>query len=393
MKTTPQPPWSERALAGRPLLAGVACAFAACCLLGEHASRRNPFVGFRRFHNLMNPRTLFYPTAAQVRAVARDGLRRDQVLVVIGGNSILWGAGQRREHLWTIELQRLLGGRYKVVNLALPSAGMFEFGGVAADALVRDHPRLIFVIPGGTAGMGTLPDGIVYRYLYWEVYHIQFHPRGSPWHERATALRREHLTDPAFVELDLQLRLDRFTRSRDLWTTAAYKYFSTVWVPALCPSIGPPRRTFDDPEPWPAVPFASRHPPELDALMMSVLRDWIAGYDCMRRLRPPALPPNVCEGFAGPGRRRTLVLFLRDSPYYVRCLRPEEQAAYDESFDFWERQLGRLGVAALDVGWDFSVSDFYDRCHLSESGGARLAAQAAPRIRRMAEELGYLGGR
>ena len=64
---------------------------------------------------------------------------------VVGGNSVLYGAGQRGQELWTRHLQARLGDGYRVLNLALPGCHPAEFGGTAAEMLARDFPRLIFV--------------------------------------------------------------------------------------------------------------------------------------------------------------------------------------------------------------------------------------------------------
>src|SRR5262249_46059267 len=150
----------ERLVAPRSLLAGAVCSFVACCLLGALASRHNPYRAFERFHTFMSIQTLHYPTASQVCALGRDGLPPDQVLVVLGGNSILYGTGQRIEEVWSRRLQEELGERFSVLNLAQPGASFSEFACVAAEAIARYHDRVIFVAPFGiSAGAPDQVDG------------------------------------------------------------------------------------------------------------------------------------------------------------------------------------------------------------------------------------------
>src|SRR5690242_14652418 len=70
-------------------------------IAGRVSASQNQFVEFIRFHRYVNPETFFYPTASEVVAVARAGARSDQVLVIIGGSSIMFGAGQGVDELWT----------------------------------------------------------------------------------------------------------------------------------------------------------------------------------------------------------------------------------------------------------------------------------------------------
>src|SRR4051794_40437780 len=86
---------------------------------GRTVAYVNQFDDFLRFHAQISPSTYYYPTASQVIALARASLRPDQVLVVIGGSSIMHGNGQGSAEVWTLALQRDLGDGFKVVNLAL----------------------------------------------------------------------------------------------------------------------------------------------------------------------------------------------------------------------------------------------------------------------------------
>src|SRR5436309_1005569 len=98
----------EGFIAPRALLLGVVLSFLGCCLAGFAASRRNQFVHFERFHQLIAPETLYYPTACQVLELAHSRLERDQIAVIVGGTSVLHGTSQPPGHVWTDRLQALL---------------------------------------------------------------------------------------------------------------------------------------------------------------------------------------------------------------------------------------------------------------------------------------------
>ena len=71
---------------------------------------------------------------------------------------------------------------------------------------------------------------------------------------------------------------------------------------------------------------------------------------------------------------------LPDSPYYVERLAPDERARYRDVLRLAVACLERAGFAALEAGRGYGIEDFNDRCHLSEAGGRRLAAEVAPKL-------------
>src|SRR5262249_24112083 len=145
------------------------------------------------------------------------------------------------------------------------------------------------------------------------------------------------------------------------------------------------------------------NPPSRVAEHLAMLRHWIAtGRGLLPELAcsagqggPPAdrwpLGRSLTQCFPGPVRRHTLLLVPHESPGYVRRLTPAEQTAYAALFPANVHFLQSLGFAALEVGRDYPSSAYVDRCHLSEEGGRRLAAEVAPKVRELARHLGYLG--
>jgi hypothetical protein len=135
----------ERLVAPWALLLGALLSFLGCCAAGAWYSRQPVYENFQRFHQLITPESLHYPTASQVLALARAQLPPDRVAVVVGGNSVLNGCGQRPERLWSRALQAALGDDYRVLNLAVRGAYPPELGGAIAEALGREHPRVLFI--------------------------------------------------------------------------------------------------------------------------------------------------------------------------------------------------------------------------------------------------------
>jgi hypothetical protein len=393
----------ERLVAPWPLLLGVLASFLGCCAAGRWYGHHNVYQDFQRFHPWINQQTHHYPTATQVMALARTRLDPDKVAVIVGSNSILYGAGQRAAVLWTKALQAELGDDYRVINLAVGGAFPVEFGGVVAEALSGEYRKMVFVTLTGGATGGP-PDGHFYQYLYWDAWGKgllgEYPEREEGLREYARAARR----DPAKMEeLARRARANGYLYFNDLWNALAYTRLSTAWHVAAGTHTLRPRKRYADPGPEPP-PLAQRYPPGHGAEEVARLHFWARhGADMIRGYallpgQPDVLDPSrspMCRqmwaAFPEPFRARTLVLIPHDNPHYVRQLTPAEQETCRDLVVRQVRILEMAGFPALGVGRDFDEENFVDQCHPSETGGLRLAAEVAPKVRELARKLGYLG--
>src|SRR5437868_13109561 len=91
----------QKFIAPYALFTGALLSFAAACAAGFIVRDRNFHAEFGRWHQFIGSETLYYPTASEVRAIARSRLTADKIAVVVGGNSVLYGSGQRAEEVWT----------------------------------------------------------------------------------------------------------------------------------------------------------------------------------------------------------------------------------------------------------------------------------------------------
>jgi hypothetical protein len=393
------PGTGDRFVRPRALFLGAACAFAACCLAGRLGVRHNLFDSFERFHIYVNPSTCFYPTASQVRALGRARLDPDKVAVVIGGDSIMYGVGQPLPEVWTRHLQDRLGDGYCVLNLGLWASTPHEFGAVAAEVLSADRPRLILVADAPASAYPCVPDGVMHPYFFWDAYYkglLRTYP------ERMAAIARVPPGRPGCTPADqapARALLNSACYFDDLWNAVAYRRGGTVWNWRMPDTWYRPRRTLPDPEVPPPTPD-SRHPPEVLDYNMTVVRGRFLYGGCKkdgsgRWVEDPAAPAwaalqdGARSCFPEPDRKRTLLVIVPESPYYVGRLSPDEQGHYRALGRLTAEKLEAAGFAALDAGDIFSAEDYADSRHLAASGGAKLAALVAGRVRRMAAELGY----
>jgi hypothetical protein len=380
-------------------LLGAACGFLACCAAGRLAGGRNPFRQFERFHVFINPATYFYPTASQVRALAEERLGPSKVGVVVGGNSVLYGVGQPTSRVWTRELQRRLGPDYGVVNLALCGACPQEFGALAAEAASRRRPRLIVVGMVGAPDWPGEPDGVCHSYFFWDAYYkglLTPDPDRDAAVARLTGRRAE---SPEFGERCRHARLNSAFFFDDLWGALAYARGGALWSPRLGAAWYKPRRKFADPEG--GAPGAPCYLPGELAERMAHARRRISLGVCRRDGRgrwvedPDSplwgqLQQAARESFPAPFRKRTVLVVGTDSPRYLGQLSADERDHYFAVTRLTARKLEEAGFSAVDMGDGYTEEDFADgRGHLTPAGGAKLAAQVADKVRRVARELGY----
>jgi hypothetical protein len=388
--------------------------FVGCCLAGFVVSRQNHFKEFRRFHQFLGPETLYYPTVCQVRALAHSRLDPDKIVVLVGGSSVLYGTFQARDEVWSERLQRQLGDRYQVLNLALRSGRSTELGAVMAEVLARDYPKLLLITDTFPAEMYPDPDGFFHKYLFWDAYYkglllpdaareerlAELIPEAE---QRELALGKEEAGKfgvPADSQRELRTAkaLDATLYFSDLWNTLAYTHGHTLWTSWTREKFLLPRRRFDDPDRG-ACPLECRYRQNNDTYMDHLRR--VLKFTCVRDdsgTLAVAQAPEYWSGFErsaatsfpGPTKARTLFVVLSLSPYYVRQLRSDEQTCYSDLRRATVQHLQSLRFSALEFGAGCTPADYADHVHLTASGGARLADVVAPQIRALAHRLGYI---
>jgi hypothetical protein len=393
-----QPPSGPIAwLAQRPLpvLLGLIAGFLACCGAGRLAARQQPFANFVRFYPEISQVSHLYPPFSQVLNLARERIRPGKVLVIVGGNSVMNGVGQRESEVWTFRLQELLGERFTVLNLALRGNDPCEFGGLVAECLIDEGAEVVFV----TGGLDALAnvcvrgswDGPVYRTFFWDAWGKELLPRDEERdHWLADDFYHENPTGSLGRELRSGGCINGAVYASDLWNTIAYRYISTVWCPLKYPWFMRPHIWMPDVEPGDTLPFETHHREELVPLELERIR---------RRLHSPRNElllhgggENIVVGdynkcLPALLRDRTLFVHKLDGLYFRERLSPEEQRRCLAISQCVIEFLNRNGLHAQLVSQDYTVRDYADRAHFSESGGRKLAADLAPTIRSLAFEL------
>jgi hypothetical protein len=382
--------------------AGFALGLAGLSYLGWTTARTDYHPGFVRFYPPISPEASYYPTLDEMTAIVRARCRPDQILVIVGGNSILLGVWQPPADLWSRKLQELLGDRYCVINFAFRGASPTDGGAIVAEALRHEFPRQIYIANEAPFNE-VLPLGHEpFAYLFWQAY---FSGRliETPARDRDIAIyKKEREHHRVFLEAAAGEWFDCALHCRDFWNRVCFEDFCTVpsYMGDYFPAFLKPRRLFPDTEPDaydPALKDRKYQAVYLDA-EMAIVRKFTGvfyqrgpnGKWRSTPLRRMELLLNHMEAFPRPLVSRTLILVSRNSPYYRRQLTPDEQVREDRGYHdgvlFWRK----AGYPSMEYGRDFTDDDFGDRTHLSRTGGRKLAEAVAPEVRAISERLGYI---
>ena len=385
----------------RFFLLGLSLGLVALALTARVVSRRGYHEVFTRFHVRISPEANYYPTLEEMCGIVRARCRPDQVLVIVGGNSIFQGVGQPADRMWTVELQRLLGERFVVINFAFRGALCTDGGALVAEALRHEFPRQIYVANAAPFNQPA-PYGLEpYRYLFWSA-------RSQGWLEDfapRNALVAEFLLTPVEDIRQVEIRganlLDQVLRFRDFWNWVGYQYFFTIQSPHTpdFPSAIWARKKFRDEEnDFDDLPSYQRSTLAGMTTEMEIVRGFTAllyqrvgseswkldpqAWDAFLRVARGALPDHL--------KSRTLIMLSRNSPYYLKDLTADEMArenlAYQDGVAAWRA----AGYASAEYGRDFEASDYGDRAHLTVRGGGKLAVVVAEKVQIIAKDLRYL---
>lgn len=383
-----------------PALAGFVLTLIGLGLVGRAVGYGEWWPGFVRYHPVITPEALYQPSVTEMCAIVRRQCRTDQILVIVGGNSIFQGVGQPVTELWTRRLQELLGDRFAVVNLALRGAHATDGAAIVAETLRAEFPRQIYVANISPLTGGAPAGSDVYRYMMLEA-------RAKGWlvdWEPREAELEHYLKQPRnYPLLRRQLalaKINAWTRHEEFWhwwSANLFFTFPTPRTPGLSQAFRP-RCSFPDQEPDTSlIPLAQRFPRSANETELAIVRNFSANQYMLESDEWKAVASYhaefnrlVRDSFPDEMKPRTLIVISRNSPYYTRQLneleRARDERAVLDSLQSWRA----AGYQAFDYGSDFKDHDFGDRTHLTKSGGWLLARSTADQVLGLANRLGYL---
>ncbi len=373
-------------------LCSVGVSFCLLILMGFLAGQSDVLNRRDRLNVFQNPASYFFPTAKLVLSHTLSGLREDQTLVIVGGNSNFEAVGQEDHELWTLKLQTTLGDKYKVVNLATIGSESTDFAGVIFRIVEPIHPKTILVF-NSYCNMGIQfqwDDRHPFRYFFWDAYYKGLIPLEPEMAEAYGRLKAESLKYEKMKEIHLSLQLDAVLRARDLWTYIGYKSFFTVWSGFTKEAIFTPRYS----------PLL-REPPARKTLQDRLKTMDMTHEDLMTNLRSQfdgryvladdgkfSSVPSVKETWLNnarnnlPARQRakTLIAMLWTNQYFVDQLNKNEQNAYKFVFDQSISDLRQIGYNVFSLGHDYDAEDFETSFHYVGSASQKMADDVAREV-------------
>lgn len=375
-----------------PLLFGVGLGFCLCSLAGRIVSDRPMFENFVRFHGPISPADYFYPTASELVSHVRHTVPRSKYLVVVGGASYFRGTGQNPDELWTLELQRLLGDDYAVVNFAMDQSGVTSFAAVAFQVLSRDYPRIAYVTNASPVVVDPIDGGETYRYVFWDAYYKGMIPLPDPWSERVRELARDERRDPAGLELHLGKWIDQFTHACDLWTYVGYRYIFTVWSDGMPGTMTSARGQYIDAsdENLPQrqrdlrqnVDYRRRYEEmNKDFATKGFVRDksgkWGPApyaFDIISQLSESMFPDGL--------KSKCFLVLVRANPFFEQEFTADDWRRHETMFRQGQLAFERAGYRVVQLPEsDFTPDDFVDGGHYMVSGGRKVARAVSDTIR------------
>jgi lysophospholipase L1-like esterase len=382
----------------RWFLSGLVAGLGLMALLGWQAGKSDFHPGFTRFHPVLSPEANYFPSLEEMKEIVRARYRSGQVLVVVGGNSIMQGVSQPPERMWTRRLQQELGDRFCVINFGLRGAAATNGGAVVAEALREEFPRQILLV-NERAMTNLSPLGEpVYQFLLWQAYfsgQLLKYPARENWvHDQLWFLQPRDLS----LEIVLRENLDRAFHFHVFWNRVGVRWFNTApsHFASQSGQMLRPRRAFPDDEqdgddfPLDRRFVADGEMARLRAASEEFYERGTEGRWVLTTKRRDEMLKFYGEAFPAPLHARTLVVVGRDSAYYRQRLAPEEQQRDEQAVADSVALLRENGYGSTDFGATFEPEDYFDRLHLTPRGGDKLAARVAPAVRELAGKLGYL---
>lgn len=351
---------------------GVVLGFMLCCIAGFITSQTIYFKHFTRFFAAIQPAMHYYPTAHELLNTAEHHLQKNKIIVVVGGNSIFKGIGQKHNELWTDALQQELGDQFQVLNFAMDGAAFNAFGGTVYRMLHERYPRVLFVttcVPESALGS----DQHTYDYVYWDAYYKKLFNPDKNERKMIQTKRKEDLHSLAGQNLHLLSVLDSHFYFRNLWNAIGYHIGFTIWTDQSAHSLFKARKKYHD-----LGDDAILHLEKTQILDVIQQDEQLLNKGDSRLLLRES--EHRYREWPLADRRHTLCVIPTLNPKMVNQFSPVAKHHYFAILQQLSGLLGQLGYHAMIMP-TFANTDYVDTRHLNASGGKKLATQIANEVR------------
>jgi len=382
---------------------GVCIGILLCSYAGRRIAAESYYENFVRIGGAHSTGMTFFVTASQISALIRKTCRRDQILVLAGGSSVIMGAGQPIRYLWTKKLQEKLGSEYCVFNLATPAGSLAGYASVSLEMVGKEFKNAFLVSDSSVPPLD--PDGMIwYKHFFWDAYYkgLLKNSRVNYSDERIrrikeTNSRADLKTSGRIEQLEIGMWLDSFLYFNDLWSFVHYTIGQTIYDPLAGSANWKARRKSADYdyEVNEGQVRTLQHYPAPDSPQFAgefnVVRGFRGGYfgkTSGRRLISEQVMTAVDDfihnypltDVAG----QVVIVIIPESSYYRMRLPEDDRRDYVELrkrfAKIWEHN--GYNTVVMDA---LGPEDYGDRVHVNTFGGWKLAEKVAETIRAIAK--------
>jgi len=340
-------------------------------VIGSLVAKQNIYVNSTRFHQWISADSQHFPSAKHVYSWSKSQIGENQKVVVVGGSSVMIGAGQSEIDTFSNRLEERLGDDFAVINLALNGGGTFGQGAYIADKLSEEGYDVTFISDFLPLNRPPYLNYDRYQYFFWDSKYSNLISKNSFLNQgpAGQSLSQSEIlmwmnSKLHFLDLFnfISVRLIKLNHSPiygDLTLTPLSRY------PDSGKSIGPnDSYPFDDSDLKITQDIANQ-PWNLTDLKYSI---------------------KFYKEYFSKSSARTLLVYCHNSPRYVNRLTLEERLTYLTGVRDQLTQYELEGLNTLQPCLDFQESDYIDRVHLSKFGAEKLARQTELWVRKNYED-------
>jgi len=377
---------------------GILIGFSICIILGIIVSRHDKLHHFTRFFYGIQPQQQFFPTNFELLNTALHKVNKNKILVLIGGSSIFKGVGQNKNELWSLRLQKLLGDRFSVLNYAIDSATLPDFGGVAFRILKNHYHKIIFVSTCQVGGPASVDGQPIFNYLFWDGYYHHLFNFEKSEKKNILNIRKQEFKTAGGLETHIASFMDSLFFFKPLWTWVGYHSFFTVWNDLSYDHPFQARKDAQDS----IIDFKSiqkdqKNNPISFQLGIDFINRIVDGsVDMIQyslRIKPGMAErekQTLDQAFPRSFRQNILCVVTNENPDHLAQVSAKIQLENKYLLQYTHKLLIDLGYNAIQIGDDFVANDFLDARHFAKSGGEKTADAVALQVKKIAKNLYYL---
>ncbi len=335
--------------------------------LGRLTLELPQFPLLKRFWVMQSPGTNFFPTIRQQHIWVKQQATIDQTIVVLGGSSFLLGNGQPVDLSTGVVLQKKLGPKFKVVNLAVQGGGAFGQGLYVASKLRSEGYKVIFISDINPGYAPPFENDTPYAYSYWQAKFAGFLGDASESQSDFTSV-------PINYKSVLAL-LNQYLYFQELANYISFEYIKINNSPySGLPNFTPLGRWKDEEK---VVPFEERH--KNTAIEEAYFKQAYAYADrfYITESTYREVAQKYFEGITAANSPRTILVACESNPRYLAPIGKELLKNYYSIINNQIKALNRKGLEAYSACEGFSQEDYGDIIHLVPSGAEKLASNLA----------------